>query len=68
MASFDTFANVLNAEPDNRLKTCDERIDDDGEAFDMYFWNCGCVIEVLAADGSAKLKPCNKHSGLSAQA
>ena len=46
------------------MKTCDERIDDNG-AFDDFFWQCGCVIEVFAGDGSATLKACTKHAKLS---
>jgi len=65
MATYETFANVLGAEPDNRMKTCDERIDDNG-AFDDFYWQCGCIIEVFAGDGSATLKPCGKHTSLSA--
>ena len=61
MATYDTFASVLGAESDNRMKTCDERIDDNG-AFDDFFWQCGCVIEVFAGDGSATLKACGKHT------
>jgi hypothetical protein len=64
MATYDTFASVLGAESDNRMKTCDERIDDNG-AFDDFFWQCGCVIEVFAGDGSATLKACGKHANLS---
>jgi hypothetical protein len=65
MATYETFASVLSTESDNRMKSCDERIDDAG-AFDDFYWTCGCVIEVAAADGSAILKPCGKHSKLAA--